>query len=322
MVQETARTYKQSIAPLQRKDLKDYFLRANAHYPGYIRQEVFRVKLREVVQTAQHEMQLRKMQSEKLLYPDSRESLKSLIIVCVNLQDWRPTNLMADFSKQMQDQAKASLIAATVKPAAQLAAGKLIEKGVGKMANKVDTWVKNEKLNAKVGKGLSMAVHTYEPFKKTAGKTGEKHVNWLSINISETGFGMMVGRGIQTVGDKLSPNTETVEVSLNTEETRGLLMKTGMSEGWANGTMEVVDFVSDWVPVVAVTKMAEGVVINGIMSWKYWRMAVDAEKNQKYFDEKWNDITRKLKSDITADIQSLNDKELSDLCKLLEIDKQ
>lgn len=306
---------------MQRKDLKDYFPQANAHYPGYIRQEVFRVKMRDVVQTAQQEMQLRKMQSEQLLYPDSRESLKSLIIVCVNLQDWRPTNLMADFSKQMRDQAKASLKAATVKPAAQLAAGKLIEKGVGKMANKVDTLVKNDKLNAKVGKGLSMAVHTYEPFKKTAGKAGERHVNWLSINISETGFGMMADRGIQAVG-KMSPNTETVEVSLNTEETRSLLMKTGMSEGWANGTMEVVDFVSDWVPVIAVTKMVEGVLINGYIGYIYRNIAKDAEKTQKYFDEKWNDITRKLKSDITADIQSLNDKELSDLCKLLEIDKQ
>lgn len=318
MEQETARTYKQSMAPLQRKDLKDYFPRANSHYPGYIRQEVFRVKLRDVVQNAQQEMQLRKMQSEQLLYPGGKESLKSLIIVCVNLQDWRPTNLMADFSKQMRDQAKASLMAATVKPAAQLAAGKLIEKGVGKMADKVDTLVKNDRLNAKLGKGLSMALQTYEPFRKA----GEKHINWLSINISETGFGMMAGRGIQAAGNKMSPNTETVEVSLNTEETRGLLMKTGMSEGWANGTMEVVDFVSDWVPVIAVTKMAEGVAINGMMSWKYWRMAVDAEKKQKFFDEKWNDITRKLKSDITADIQSLNEKDLSDLCKLLEIEKK
>ena len=43
---------KQSIAPMQRKNLFDYFHVSYSAFPGYVRQEVFRVKLKEVLSTA------------------------------------------------------------------------------------------------------------------------------------------------------------------------------------------------------------------------------------------------------------------------------
>ena len=296
------------IKPVERKDLKDYFPRANAHYPGYIRMAVFREKLKATMQVAMDETRIRENlpQQSFSFYACNGSVFKNILLLCIDQQDWRPANLMGNFSKQMRDKAKASLAAATVKPATQIATGKVIEKGVGKMAKGVDYLVKNDKVSPKVGKVLSAAVTTYEPLNK-----------WVSINASETGFGMMVGRGIQYAGEKMSPNTETIEVSLNTEETRGLLMKTGMSEGLANGIMEGVDFLSDWVPVAAVTKMAESAVANGVMSYKYWRMAEEAEKSQQYFDEQWNDITRKLKADLSADIKSLTEEEINELYKML-----
>lgn len=307
------------IRPVVRKDLKDYFPRANAHYPGYIRMAVFREKLKATMQVAMDETRIRENlpQQSFSFYASNGSVFKNILLLCIDQQDWRPSNLMGDFSKQMREQAKASLAAATVKPLLQIGAGKAIEKGVGKMAKGVDKMVKNDKINPKVGKALSMATKTYEPLNKAVGEAGKKQVKWVSINASETGFGMMVGRGIQYAGEKMSPNTETIEVSLNTEETRGLLMKTGMSEGLANGIMEGVDFLSDWVPVAAVTKMAESAVANGVMSYKYWRMAEEAEKSQQYFDEQWNDITRKLKADLSADIKSLTEEEIKELYKML-----
>lgn len=315
----TTQTYNKLTKPAVRKELKDFFPRAYAHYPGYIRQAVFREKLKTVMLIAVTESHVKEKMNpvELVVNPLGRYSLRECVLIGIQAMDWKPNNVNNDMSKQLRAQAKASLAAATVKPAIQIGAGKLISKGVGMMNKGAQGVMKNDKINSKVGKALNVATKTYEPFNKPGGKG----VTWVSINASETGIGMMVGRGMDWVAEKASPDTETVTVSLNNDKTREWLMKTGMSEGWANGTLEVADLVSDWIPVAAITKMVESSLINGYMSWTYWRMAADADKFQKQIDEKWNELIRNLKDDISADIIELSDQELTQLFNLLDMKK-
>lgn len=333
------------VDPVRRIDLQDYFRIASKFYPGYVKQAVFRSKMKLVVDYAwlvsrKSEMpqsimdgQLSKTGENSIpislnydmIVKDN--SFRKNILMGVEAMDWRPENLMKNMVAELKKKSSQHFSAAAVDPVLTYAGGKLVEKRIMPfMTKKIETVAKSDKVNAKLGKAMQYAVKDFE-YHKVEFKVYKKD---LSFNMIEGNVaGLAVGKAVDGLSgygvDKLTDlgaleyiKPAGVNASLNNENTRGALLKMGMSEGAANVTMETVDIISDFFPVVSATKMVEDMIANLYLGFRYWNDARKAEETQKFFDKKWNELIANLKIYIKQDINSLKDNELIQLQKCLE----
>ncbi len=408
MAQNVSSTYKQSIAPLQRKDLFDYFPVAYAAFPGYVRQEVFRVKLKQVLNGALEESRLERLPSsagvtrmqsylnnrgntatlippEGGFYTDtycsskpatthatpvgsstpySMETFRYKVLLLTEAMEWRPPSAMKDYATELRAQSH-SYMWAIAGSAANHAAGKAIGKGIGAAAAKVDKLTPKTKAGQTAQKFAQMSMTTYS--KESTVKIMKKDVTvgFYEFNaaekVAEAGKDSLLGKVF---------NAEGVRVEMSNDYNKAWLMKHGMTEGTAEflmnggnlssdknaaelaarygiqpglakfillsvdamlqvmpagalirhfGVAGTLDLASDFVPVAAATKAVLEIVFNIVMACQTGSAANAAEKTQRHFTELWREFTAKLKAKIRQDLNILTDKELADLCKLLEI---
>lgn len=401
---------KQNIAPLQRKNLFDYFPVSYSAFPGYVRQEVFRLKLKEVLSLAMEASKwengptissapVRQMyytnnwsatphysakggsyitsqgtsspvekQTTPIKHdePYSKAMLRAKALQKVDTMEWRPPSAMKDYAAEYRTKSK-EYLTAIGKDAIVNGIGKGIEKGVGAAAAQVSKITPKTKAGQATKWVAQQSMTTYE--KKTSVKIMSKNieVGLFSFNRAET----VAGKGVDWTANKII-KAEGVDVSFNNDYNKAWLMNHGMSEGAADfvmtggnlrdekyrnalaakigmppalagfilhsvdamiqtipalsivqhlGVARTLDVASDFVPIAATTRAAESIAFNLIMSVQSWNAARSFEETQRHFDKLWREFTTKLKAKIKQDINSLSDKELSDLCKLLEINQ-
>ena len=312
-------TYKQRIVPSKRSSLADYFKVSNQYYPGYIKQDVFKSKMRNVFYYAYSEcvrmcnspLPQKQDPTNKTLVspyeylvpaPNETKDIRSFIIILIDTIEWRPSNAMQDMSSNLKKLKEKHLRAAVAEPVFQVVGGKAV-KWVGKQAAKGATkLVESDKVNAKVGTVVTKLTTTYEykprNFKnEIVGFNATEWVGDFAIN---------------------SFKPEGVSASFSNDMTIGWLQKnTGMPKELAAFVMDAIDLGASFFPVVTVTKGVEDCLANLYLSYMYWDQEKTARKVEEHFNKIWKEFTSKLKTYLKKDIWSLNDNELEDLYKLL-----
>lgn len=335
-------TYKPQNVPMQRNDLKDYFPTVARYYPGYIKQAVFSQKLTDVAREAlahstaasarvnSRGLELRAAPPKGPFIsaaksnvavitaapsnmpvittasadPSWSTSLEVEMLRGVNKMQWRPANVMRDFSQEMWQRTRKHAFAAVAEPAFQIVGGKAVDRASKYVAKGVDALNSGGKIGAKMGKAAHVMVTTYEV-------KPQKFKNPIvSINITEWGMGKAI--------DTLKP--DGYQVSLNNDETRAWMTKNiTKNDTVSSVVLEMADIASDFIPVAVVVKSVESFFGNVVLSWNYWSEARKAEEACKHFDKLWSDFEKKLKTYIRQDISKLSERELMDLCKFLNI---
>ncbi len=312
-------TYQQRITPAKRVTLADYFRVSNQHYPGYIRQDFFKSKMKTVFDIAQAEFSMTQISALPIAQdpetrtlvspyeylvpaPNGRKDFRSFIITLIDTMEWRPANTMRDMSSELRKLKNQHLKAAAAEPIFQVVGGKIVAKG-GKMASKsVKKLVSSGKVNSKIGKAMTAMTTTYKlkpkGFKNEI--VGFNATEWIESSVI----------------NKFKP--QGVSASLSNDITIVWLQKnTNMSEGLAEFVMDSIDLASDFIPVASITKGIEDCLANLYLSYMYWDQEKAARKVEEHFNTIWKELTAKLKTFLKKDICSLNDNELKSLHKLL-----
>ena len=312
-------TYQQRITPAKRVTLADYFRVSNQHYPGYIRQDIFKSKMKKVFDIAQAEFSVTQISAlpieqdpvtRTLVSPyeylvpaqNGRKDFRSFIITLIDTMEWRPASSMRNMSSELRKYKNQHLKAAAAEPVFQIVGGKAVEKGAKIIAKGTAKVVKSGKVNAKVGTVLTKLTTTYEYKPKNFKK---EIVHFNATELAES-----------SVIDKFKP--KGFSSSLSNDMTVGGLQKiTGLPEWLAALIMDGIDLASDFFPVVSITKGVEDCLANLSLSYMYWDQEKAARKVEEHFNTIWKELTAKLKTFLKKDICSLNDNELKSLHKLL-----
>lgn len=305
--------------PAKRVTLADYFRVSNQHYPGYIRQDIFKSKMKTVFDIAQAEFSMTQTSAlpiaqapvtRTLVSPyeylvpaqNGRKDFRSFIITLIDTMEWRPANTMRDMSSELRKLKNQHLKAAAAEPIFQVVGGKIVAKGgkiISKNAKKI---VASGKVNKATGKVMTFMTTSYE-FKPKGFKN-----EIVGFNATEWAESSVI--------DKFKP--QGVSASLSNDRTIGWLQKnTNMSEGLAEFVMDSIDLASDFFPVASITKGVEDCLANLYLSYMYWDQQKAAQKVEEHFNIIWKELTAKLKTFLKKDICSLNDNELKSLHKLL-----
>lgn len=292
---------------VHRRDLADYFPTTAKFYPGYVKMAVFREKLKTLIASA-----------------SITDDYRQLLLAGVDTIDWRPEDLTARLQAELRKQARDYAGAAVLDPAVQIVGGKAVKK-VSKYAKAGLTKVSaNPKVNAKVGKAINALTKEYEYGEMKFGKikVGAKTFE-PKMNMAEADF---VEYGVEKAGDGVggwaSKKTgwklpEGVDLGMNNETTRSWMTRFGVSEGVASFTWGAIDILSDFCPPASLTKSVESFLANSYLAYRYWSDARKMEETKKFFDQKWKEITKKLKDYIKTDLNSLSDKEFTELSNML-----
>lgn len=337
-------TYKQSISPVQRRDLADWFKTANQYYPGYVKQEVFRVKIKEVVSEA-------KMKSDNATAIVMNRGLemraapnrgpfitanKGNIPKLTSLPDKRPSfNATPDdrpdpsWSTSFRTEILKGVESKEWRPINALST---LSKDLRKKAGQHFYAAAAEPVSQIGGKkiaekGVKYAQQTAR-YVNDAGKISPKLGKWADravttyevkpekfsnpvVNANATEWG--IGKTLDAVKPK------GFEVTINNAENRAFLKKyTKMPESVSSVILWSMDFASDFIPVAVITKSVESFLANSYLSFMYWSEARAVEETEKHFNKMWAEFTKKLKNYIKKDIDSLSDQDLNNLYSYLE----
>ena len=291
--------------PIHRQNLADYFPSTAKFYPGYVKMAVFRERLKTLLSAV-----------------SVGGDIRGLMLIGVD------EDLTAKLQAELRKKAKEYGSAAIIDPATQFVGGKTVKKVSGYAKAGLTKVAANPKVNAKVGKAINVISKDYQYGDISLGKikigpkTYQPSINIIDVNFVDSSVDHVMGKATDGVknwtGNKTGfqiPNG--VEVSLNNETTRGWVTRFGVPEGVANWSLELIDILSDFFPPASLTKSIEGFFANAALSFRYWSDARSMEETKKFFNQKWNEITSKLKIYIKQDLKALSDKEFTDLCNLL-----
>ena len=334
MVLEASVEYNHYIAPVERRDLQDWFPQTREYFPGYIRTEVFRATLAGAMRHASTAavLHLDAINSGSYLNPllvdekkkaeerqrEYGKALKKALLDEAQVTTWFRWQSERDLAAEMRQQSKEYYMAATsgVAEKALDKVGGQIAKQVKKVGgHQIGKMIGQGKINEKLGKTLGqhgLGSHKIVDYKLKP--KGFSH-NLVEVDIDVNLPDKVVGDTMETIADTIPTG---IEVSMNNEDTRGWLTRhTGMSDKWAGKVMGGVDTVMDFVPIAAATKMVEGAAVNAYMGWLYGREADKLERSQQERRKRQEEFNRRLKTSIINDIEYLSPEEVVALMKML-----
>ena len=320
-------TYDHYIAPVERRDLQDFFPHTRNFFPGYIKMEVFRVNLADAMHGAEVSTNLyfQSIDTSSHLHPLLRDEsyeqqarqamereyaprLKENLLDEAERITWFRRPPQPDLAEEKRQQAKDSFIAATTGVAVHIATDKAAK--AVKVAGKLN--VRQMAKSGEMNKETSMFFRKkfFGSLYKMDKPKGFEY-NPIDINLTD--------KVVEKYADVAKSNIPTgIEVGFNNEFTRGVLKHTGMSEEWADKVMGGVDFVSEFSPHVAIAKVAAGALVNTGMGFYYAYEASKLEKWQKESEERWRETNLKIKNAIVSDISAMTEQSVVELQNLLK----
>lgn len=347
-----------NMSPLVKKDVQDFFPQTRSFYPGYIRQEIFRVKLTDAMGEAlmrsrcatdsitNRGAEMRAAPSKGPFITasygsipvmtsagDNRPSIKASpvdpswstnvkteLLRAVERIEWRPVPQMRDFAAEMRREANVYFKAAT---------SGMVDDTLDKIGGKVVKQVRKtggQQLGKMIAKGT-----VNKKLGQGVGKYGLGSIVKKEYKLQPKGFSaplidvdIDINLPDTIVGGAMNQISNGIpsgiEVNMNNEHTRRWLTEhTGLSDAWAGRAMDVVDLVLDYVPIAATTKMAEETLVNVGMGVYYRIQARSIEQGHKRMEETFKDFNMKLRASIRQDVLSLSETEILQLAKLLGI---
>lgn len=178
------------MTPVVRHDVVDYFPQTRMHYPGYIKQEIFRVKLKDVLEEAymrsqcaidsvrNRGLEMRAVNNgpfakgpSMTVLPDNRPSMKSTptdpswstsfkaeVLKGVRSTEWRPVYQMRDYAAEMRAQSNQYFATAGKTVALHYGGGALARQAQKVGGKQISKLIAQEKLSKNMGEKVGKTV--------------------------------------------------------------------------------------------------------------------------------------------------------------------
>ena len=281
--------------PRVHNDLADFFVQTRIHYPGYIKQAVFRDKLMRIVSQSYRAYFSKQGNTINL------EECKKEILTLIDQEEWRPISLQhaAISSKEKRAQAIRYIQNAG-------------EMGIAQVGGKVVTKLKVTK--AVTEKGQKVLSKQLAKTKINA-KVSDK-INKALFTLHDDSAGMLTpSSGTEYVIDSTSSKTtKMVGGKINRTEIEAIEVSFG--EGIVGKGMNTL---TDFIPVTSTAKLIVNVGSNlymgGLMLYEAHKTA-EMERESMQFEK---DLNQKIRQCIHNDFASFGHNDLIDLIKYLGI---